>query len=62
MDAVVKTSGVERALADQFAAVLPRLPGGKAVPLRAPARSMRSRATGCRTAGSRTGSTRICAR
>jgi Fe-S cluster assembly protein SufD len=31
MDAVVKTSGVERALADQFAAVLPRLPGGKAV-------------------------------
>ncbi len=31
MDAVVKTSGVERALADQFATVLPRLPGGKAV-------------------------------
>jgi Fe-S cluster assembly protein SufD len=31
MDAVVKTSGAERALADQFAAVLPRLPGGKAV-------------------------------
>jgi Fe-S cluster assembly protein SufD len=31
MDAVVKTSGVERALADQFAAVMPRLPGGKAV-------------------------------
>jgi Fe-S cluster assembly protein SufD len=31
MDAVVKTSGVEHALADQFAAALPRLPGGKAV-------------------------------
>ncbi|MDQ8731559.1 Fe-S cluster assembly protein SufD [Bradyrhizobium sp. LHD-71] len=31
MDAVVKTSGTERALADQFAAALPRLPGGKAV-------------------------------
>ena len=31
MDAVVKTGGVERALADQFAAALPRLPGGKAV-------------------------------
>lgn len=38
MDAVVKTSGAERALADQFAAVLPRLPGGKAVG------AMRSRA------------------
>jgi Fe-S cluster assembly protein SufD len=31
MDAVVKTGGVERALADQFATALPRLPGGKAV-------------------------------
>lgn len=31
MDAVVKTSGTERALADQFAGLLPRLPGGKAV-------------------------------
>src|SRR5688500_11592750 len=31
MDAVVKTSGAERALADQFAGVLPRLPGGEAI-------------------------------
>jgi Fe-S cluster assembly protein SufD len=31
MDAVVKTSGVEGALAEQFAKALPRLPGGKAV-------------------------------
>jgi Fe-S cluster assembly protein SufD len=31
MDAVAKTGGVERALADQFATALPRLPGGKAV-------------------------------
>lgn len=31
MDAVAKTGGVERALADQFAAALPRLPGGKAI-------------------------------
>jgi Fe-S cluster assembly protein SufD len=31
MDAVVKTGGVERALADQFATALPRLPGGKAI-------------------------------
>jgi Fe-S cluster assembly protein SufD len=31
MDAVVKSSGIERTLADQFAAALPRLPGGKAV-------------------------------
>ena len=31
MDAVAKTGGVERALADQFAVALPRLPGGKAV-------------------------------
>lgn len=31
MDVVAKTGGVERALAEQFATALPRLPGGKAV-------------------------------
>lgn len=31
MNAVVKTGGVEHALAEQFATTLPRLPGGKAV-------------------------------
>jgi Fe-S cluster assembly protein SufD len=38
MDAVAKTGGVERALADQFSAALPRLPGGK------PVAAMRARA------------------